>query len=98
MKVTILEATLILVRLYRYIVDYNGTTIHERSSLYSPQIAPFIVNPFKSTANVLRDVMFLDEVDLLVVGTVEGKEPSSRADSRQSSWQWICCTCPFQRE
>src|SRR5215471_11063294 len=82
MKVSSLEATLILVRLYRYRMDYNGT-IFERSGLDSPQIAQFTVNPSNSTANVLRDVMFLDQVDLLVVGTVEGNEPSKNTDNRQ---------------
>jgi hypothetical protein len=94
MKVNRLEALLILVRLYRYTVDYNGTTVYERSELYSPQIAQFTLNPFNSTANVLRDVMFLDEVDLLVVGTVEGNELSNLTDVRQFSWQWICCPYP----
>ena len=78
-------------------MDYNGTTIDERSNLYSPQIAQFTINPFNSTANVLRDVMFLDEVDLLVIATVEGNEHLNHTDSRQFSWQWICCTYPVQR-
>ena len=72
MKVSRLEEPLISVRLYRYTVDYNGTTVDQTSSLYSPQIAQFTVNPGNNAANVLRDIMFLDEVDLLVVGAVEG--------------------------
>ena len=62
------------------------TTMYERSVLYSPQIAQFTINPFNSTANVLRDVMFLDEVDLLVIATVEGNEHLNHTDSRQFSW------------
>lgn len=63
---------LIAVRLYRYTVNYNGGTRNAIFDLTSPQVAQFTVNPDNSTANVLRDVMFLDDIDLLVVGTIEG--------------------------
>jgi hypothetical protein len=53
-------------------MNYKGGTGNAIFNLTSPQVAQFTVNPDNSTANVLRGIMFLDAVDLLVVGTVEG--------------------------
>jgi hypothetical protein len=36
------------------------------------RVARFTVKPGDATSNILRDVMFLDEDDILVVGTAEG--------------------------
>ena len=65
-----------VVRVYRYTVEDGGKGVKGGFEVHAPQMSRFIVNPSNSTANVLRDIMFLDEMDLLVVGTVDGSEMS----------------------
>lgn len=62
-------------------MNYDGANKSASLGLTAPQIAQFSVNPSNSTASVLRDVMFLDGVDLLVVGTVEGNRLADHAKS-----------------
>ena len=58
------------VRVYRVLAPSTGSV----GSPKGPQLelARFLVHPENATEHMLRDVMFLDEEDILVVGSFEG--------------------------
>jgi hypothetical protein len=43
-----------------------------KPSILPPYISRLHINPSSSPSNTLRDIMFLDEFDLLVIGTNDG--------------------------
>jgi hypothetical protein len=62
--------------------------------LASPEIARFKVKPNDSAETLLRDLIFLDETDLLVIGTGEGtlRNPIPAHHRRDSPRKRLCCT------
>lgn len=86
--------TLIIVRVYRYALACSGGTWHHGLDLASPEIAKFKVKPNNSAETVLRDIMFLDEMDLLVIGTIEGisTNPIPTHFSRDDPRKRLCHT------
>jgi len=66
MKVVYVESQLILVHVYRYKVD--------NLNALEPQLVKYSVDEI-SEDGVLRDVFFLDESDLIVIGSDKG-DPS----------------------
>jgi len=56
---------------YKYIITFTGG----KPNLISPEISRIQVNPSSSPSNILRDVMFLDDLDILIIGTVDGIVP-----------------------
>src|ERR1700737_2204231 len=60
-----------IVQIYRYEVIFEREGQGE-VRVSSPRVARLKVNPGATSGNLVRDVMFLDEFDILVVGTVEG--------------------------
>jgi hypothetical protein len=59
------------VRVFRYDIMFDRDDGLESVEVTKPQMARFIVTP-DSTEKVLRDVMFLDDDVLIVVGSSEG--------------------------
>jgi hypothetical protein len=74
--------TLIAVRLHRFVAQY---TTEAGLNLLSRDMARFTVSPNGSEGNILRNVMFLDEEDLLVIGIIEGEHLSTTAKYRSLS-------------
>jgi hypothetical protein len=60
------QDSLSVVRLFRYQICYGQSNVE-----LSPQITSVIVNPHKSSTSRLCDIKFLDDVDMLIVGTDE---------------------------
>lgn len=69
MKVVSVESRLILVHVYRYKVDNLNAP--------EPQLAKYSVDGV-SEDNILRDVSFLNESDLIVIGSDKGDLRLSR--------------------
>jgi hypothetical protein len=63
---------LMLVRIYRFEVRFEREGAGDTVDVSRPEVARFSVNPRDSIGNLVGDVMFLDEFDLLVLGTVDG--------------------------
>lgn len=61
-----------IVRIYRFEVAFDRDGKTDTVNVVGPRIARFLINPTGSSGVVLRDVMFLDETDVLVVGSMEG--------------------------
>ena len=60
-----------IVCIYKYVITFTGG----KPDPISPQISRVQVNPSSSPLNLLRDIMFLDDLDILVIGTVDGNPP-----------------------
>lgn len=68
-------------------------------NVIGPRIARFVINPMGSSSGIMiRDVMFLDELDVLVVGNIEGIFPLifRSNSSRPFECRWICCAYSVQ--
>jgi hypothetical protein len=62
---------LILVRIYQFEARFDHEGNGDSVDVSEPKVARFLVNPRDSTGNLVGDVMFLDEFDILVVGTLD---------------------------